>query len=430
MVSMTERTSIADLHDRAHSAALNARDPIHNWWNGSLETGLAAAAGSLHPPGASRRMGELALDGLNEWYDKEKRSRAIGEDAAALALGALATDRLKGGSKRLREGALETLETVLAQSQAPLAPLHMTLAAWALRRLISVDDASPWPELRETFPLLPVLGVDSLLVGYGQMLAHRNPDPRELARVLQDIPEVDPSEYGILLWVLWSGSLMLAGLVTDDADPDLEVVRKRRTEVFDAIAAEMSGGGSLIEVIDDFAPYRKEDEVEYEPATPDTFEMLMIDLALSQEMTGEPLRSPTEVHLVVERRQAKLVHFAAAVVELLATVATAAAVLVGVLLDARFGIIFGTASMTFGVVSLGALAVWNRDPRSRWPRRALFDATLALALLGAATVVVWAYFKPSVSAREFITIAVGLGGPIAYALIRGFVRPLVEGQRR
>ena len=93
MVSVTQRTSIADLHDRAHRAAFAARD-LENWWDGSLETGLAAAAGSMHPPGASRRIGELALGALVEWYDK-KRPRAIGEDAAALALGALGAERLR-----------------------------------------------------------------------------------------------------------------------------------------------------------------------------------------------------------------------------------------------------------------------------------------------------------------------------------------------
>ena len=108
-------------------------------------------------------------------------------------------------------------------------------------------------------------------------------------------------------------------------------------EVFDAIAAEMAGEGTLVEgnLTTSFPSARRMKSSTRH--TTHAFEMLMIDLALSSEITGESLRTPTEVSLEVERRQRRALHFAAGVVELLAGAAAAVAVLAGLLLKARSG---------------------------------------------------------------------------------------------
>ena len=76
------------------------------------------------------------------------------------------------------------------------------------------------------------------------------------------------------------------------------------------------------------------------------------------------------------------------------------------------------------------LKVWNRVP-ARSPRAALFDASLALMLLGIATVVVWDYFKTNQPGSPRVhRCRCGPRRPEFYALIRGFIRPFVEGKRR
>jgi len=424
---MTQANTVEELHNRAHRAALQAEGENH-WWDGSLETGLAAAAGALHPPGASRRIGELGLEGLRKWLD-DGDVRAIGEDAAALALGAFAAERLGDGARRFREAALRTLEKVVREAKAPVAPLHLALAAWALRQILPVTDKSPWPELHEKFDQLPITGADSLLVGYGKLLATKEPDARQLARMLQEIPDVDPSEYAILLWALWSGSLLLAELV-EDGDPDLEVVRKRRDEVFDAVCVEIRHADVLVEAADDFEPFPDDDRPDFIPQPPDTFEMLMLDLALSRDITGEPLRTPSEVDIVVARRNNWAILFATGSLELVAIVSTALAVVVArFYYEARFGIVFGTGMSTFAALTFPALRVWNIVEKSHWPRRSILDATFTLLLLGVAIVVNWAPKKPLVEMSEFSTIAIGLGGSLGLALLLAVVRLLIEGRK-
>jgi hypothetical protein len=419
---MTTSTSIAELHNRVHGAALNARDK-DNWWNGSLETGLAAAAGSFHPKGASRRIGELGLNGLLRWYDMGD-ARNISDDAAALALGALAAERMQGGIKRLRDAALETLSTVLSSAnRAPIAPLHLALAAWALRQIVPVSDESPWPELRERLPQMPAAGVDELLVRYAEQLATKEIDPLALARVLQDVPDVYPTEYPMLLWALWSGSIILAELLPE-GDPNLEVVRSRRTNIFEAIAAELAED-RLVPDVTDYDPFPEED-IDLIQVEPDAFNMLMIDLALSPEMQGVPARTPMEFKIALEQKNRPWIYGVAGTVELGAVLATAIAVLTALLLHARLGIIIGAATVTFAALSLVAMRLWNRvGPVTRF-RAALTDASLGLLLLGILVIVNWAPHKPLFVKSEFATVAVDIGGPIAFLALSALVRALVE----
>jgi hypothetical protein len=430
MVLMTVSTTIEELHNRAHAAASATGDSDSNWWDGSLETALAAAAGSLHPPGLNRAMGERALDGLLQWLDDDD-ARPIGEDAAALALGAFAAKRLRGGNKQLRKAALSYLDQVLHISNAPLAALHLTLIAWALRSIIPVNDSSPWPEIRERFPKLLTIGVDAQLVEYGRLLATKDPDPRELAPVLRDVPaKVDPSEYGILLWALWSGTELLARLTPDPNDSQLDVVRNVRQDIFEAVAAEIRCEATLVEAADEFNPFPDPDDTHQVAEPPDTFEMLMIDLALSPEIRkGEPLLTPTDIDIEVARRSARPLHLNMALSQLVAILATVLVVGAGIWAKARFGITFGAGTLTFALATLVTLRIWNRLKDSWWPRRALLDADISLLVLGAATIFTWIPKHPLVTKNEFITVAAPIIASGLVFLLSAFVRPWVEGRR-
>lgn len=424
MVSVTQVAPLAELHLRAHRAALEAGEKT-NWWNGSMETGMAAAAGALHPKGAYRPLGGLGLRGLRRWMDSGD-VRPIGEDAAALALGAFAARRLGEQERRFRKEALRLLAEVLQQTRAPLAPLHLALAAWALRQIVTPSEKVPWPELRAKFDELPTIGVDQLLVKYGRLLAAKDIDADELARVLQAPPDVDQSEYAILLWVMWTGSLLLTELAPAD-DPSLEVVRQRRDEVFEYVSVGVRDKETTIEGAGDYAPFPDPDSPDI-THPPDTFEMLMIDLALSADATGEALRTPSEVDALVSRGRDRALRYVAGVTALLAGTATALVVALARLdYHSRFGLTLGCGMLTLGVLTLPALKVWSAVKRSRFPRRPFRGATLAVLLLGAAIIANWLPKMPLVALPDFAVAAIGIGGPIAFGFLLAFLDWWLDG---
>jgi hypothetical protein len=295
-----------------------------------------------------------------------------------------------------------------------------------LRQVMPVGDQSPWPALRERLPLMPSAGLDALLVPYAQQLAAKQIDPERLARVLQDVPEVYPTEYPMLLWALWSGSLILAELLPPD-DPDLEVVRRRRTEIFEAIAAELAEGGSVAAVVD-FDPFPEDDGAEFVPSEPDTFDMLMIDLALSPEMHGgEALRTPAEFALALQRRNRPWIYATAGLVECIAVLTVGGtAFMLSRLTDARFGVILGTSTTAFAIISLVSLWVWNREGAVTLLRSSMADCLVALLVAGVAILANWLPTKPIVPAGDFAAALVGIGGPLVILVFSAALRSVLE----
>lgn len=422
---MTQVAPLAELHLRAHRAALQAGEKT-KWWDGSMETGLAAAAGALHPKGAYRPLGSLGLQGLKQWIENQD-VRPIGEDAAALALGAFAAQRLGDDPHWFRKEAFRLLTDVLHRSRAPLAPLHLALAAWALRQIATPNEKRPWPELRAKFDELPTLGVDQLLVKYGQLLTTKDIDAVELTRILQSPPDVDQSEYAILLWVMWTGSLLLTQLLPDN-DPSLEVVRQRRDEVFEYVAVGVRDKDMTIEGAGDYSPLPDPDSPDVSHP-PDTFEMLMIDLALSADATGESLRTPSEADVLVRRGRDRAVRYLTAAIELLAAMTTALVIAVAKFhYHARFGLVLGSGMLAFGLMTVPALKAWNAVKEARVPRRPFTGATLAVLLLGAAIVGNWVPKSPVFSVSDFAVAAVAIGGPILFGFLLAFLDWWLEGR--
>jgi hypothetical protein len=415
-------STAAELHDRAHRIAFAARDENY-WWNGSLETALAAAAGALHTTG-NRHMGERALDALLQWY-ADGHPRPIGEDAAALALAAFAAKQLRGGSKELTDAALDTLRAVLATSRAEIAPLHLTLAAWGLERVRRADEDSPWPELRDRLRSSSTTGINGPLIAYGLALSSPGPDPRELAHALVAAPSVVASEQPILLWVLWSASVMLSDVLPDD-DADLEVIRRRRAEMFESVASELEFG--------DFDPVSEE---EFDPfdgsdaptRAADVFEMLMIDFALSPEITGQPFQTPTEGRAMARRARREALLLAAGAIEAAAVLGCGLSITIGLLSHARPQIITGVAAMSLAGGSILALRAWDAAGPTRWPRGRLLIAELTLLLFGAAIIINWWNRQPRLRGELFWPAAIGLAASFWLAALYGAVR-VVLGFRR
>jgi hypothetical protein len=138
--------------------------------------------------------------------------------------------------------------------------------------------------------------------------------------------------------------------------------------VFDAVSVEVRDEDVMVEAALDYEPFPDDDQPAYVPRPPDTFEMLMIDLALSRDITGEPLRNPSEVDIVVARSRTGTLLRLASVIELLAAVSTALAVtLASLRYHARFEIALGVAMVTFAVLTFPALALRGGTAYARPP---------------------------------------------------------------
>ena len=88
-----------ELHRRAHATVASYGED--GMWLEPMETALVALADAQHPRG-SRQMATEALDGFMQWLTKNE-PRALGDDAAALAIAARAARDLQRGSAQLTD---------------------------------------------------------------------------------------------------------------------------------------------------------------------------------------------------------------------------------------------------------------------------------------------------------------------------------------
>ena len=397
----------ATLHAKAHAAALEASQ--NGWLHGSLETGLAAAAGASHPPG-SREMGEKALEALLDWR-RRFAVRAIGEDAAALALGAWAARQLHGGNAGLATDAAEIAARTASARSNVVAPLHLALCAWGLRGTIGVSDAAPWPQIRERLRSSKAVGLDAPLVALARALSTAEMDAAQLARDLTAIPSVTLPEACVLLWILWTGTALLDDLMPDD-DHELETVRRRRTEVYNRVAAEVGEHPFAPLEYDDFDPFADDEPDEGDRPSLDRFEALMLDLTLSGEMTGEPVRTPAEYRRAVAAARRPLMRAMTGVLLGVSVAACAAGATIAALAQSRVPFDVGVGGTLLGFGLWATFLLGPRLLKGPTPPTQYVDTAAALALCSLAVLVNSALPKPPVGITTFDGLLVAVVIPL------------------
>ncbi len=405
------------LHAKAHAAALEASR--NGWLHGSLETGLAAAAGAAHPPG-SRELGARALQAIIEW-SRRGDARAIGEDAAALCLAAWAAQRLQAGEPELKREAVSVTARTAGARRSIVAPLHLALCAWGLRGTVGVSDAEPWPELRERMRGAKAAGLDRPLLALAGALCSRKPNARALAGELAAIPSVTLGEACVLLWVLWTGTELLGELLADN-DPELETVRRRRSEVFDRVAAEVGERPFAPVEYEDFDPFAEDEPDLGEHPTLDHFDALMLDLALSGEMTGEPVRTPREFARAVAAARAPLAGAIIAMALACSVVACGAGAAIAALAQGRVPFDVGVGGALLGIGVWVTLVPVIRRLGGKSAPAPYVDMAVALALCSLAVLVDSAVAHPPVGLSNLDGLLAAVLAPLVVLAVSALSR--------
>jgi hypothetical protein len=284
MTEVAARPTVAfetrELHNRAHAAVRAQRD-VDGWWGAPMETALVAVADAQHARG-SQNMARLAYERLLEWLDEET-PRALGDDAAAVALTARTARELRGGSAELTTQAAALVAQTCSNTERELAPLHVALAAWALDPLITDRAAEPWEQMREAMPRFSRRGLNDALVRFAETLAdatHPAMDHR-----LADASTTDRTEECILLWLLFAAIRIEADRGRADSEETRPLLR-RRAELLDYLCAALAGLPLTPAPVPDFDPFT---DPEAETEGLQLFEAIMLDFALSGERPHEDL---------------------------------------------------------------------------------------------------------------------------------------------
>ena len=273
------------LHLLAHHAQRRART-AQDWWDGPLDTALAALSAAHHPP-AHRDEARQAVDRLSRWQ-REGRVRRVSGDIAALALAAAAAHDLAERQSKLEEAAVEGVEE-LAGRTGPAAPaLHLALAAWALDRVIPDRNARPWPALRDRFEHQAPNphGLDAQLTRLAAALSATRFDAGELVRSLLTVP-INPNlnDGAVLLWLL-TAALEKCAAELSVSDSGLLSLADRRTELVTRLAQEINQSTFEHPDADDFDPDMESPEHLIEFLSP--MEALLLDLSLASSQPDDP----------------------------------------------------------------------------------------------------------------------------------------------
>jgi hypothetical protein len=384
------------LHNRAH-AVVHAQRDEDDWWGAPMETALVAVADSQHSPG-SRTMAEPAYERLLRWLNEES-PRALGDDAAAVALAARAGRALRGGNTQLTEQAVALVANTCGATEPVLAPLHVALMAWALDALVQDRGRQPWEEVRRVLQRLPVQGVDDALVRFAQALADQG-RPAMDAR-LADVDTVNRTDESILLWVLSAAIAVEA----DRGDPDslvLGTLLRRRAELLDHLGAVLEGEAVLPVATMEYDPFT---DTEEESEGLHLFEAVMLDLALSGERPRNELISLEEAKRLgrkaTDQRRVRYAEVSAGA----SVVFTAMAVVIAVLAKAPTRAWVGILIVLLPLGLAGSL-LFLRELQTKWNLELLITGLCLVTLLGVFFIIEALHGKPLVSDEAAAVIGI------------------------
>lgn len=278
-------SSPATLHLLAHQAQHHART-AEDWWDGPLDTALAALSAARHPP-AYREEARQAVNRLSRWQ-REGKARRVSGDIAALALAAAAAHDLAERQPHLEEAAVDGVEQLAGRS-GPAAPaLHLALAAWALDRVIPDRESRPWPALRDRFEhhASNVHGLDAQLTRLAATFSAARFDAGELVRGLLAVPvNPNPNDGAVLLWLLTAALERCAPELSAN-DSGLLSLTDRRTELVTRLAQEIDASTFEHPDADDFDPDSEPPDRLIEFLSP--MEALLLDLSLASSHPENP----------------------------------------------------------------------------------------------------------------------------------------------
>lgn len=386
---------VHQLHNQAHTSVRSQRDQTTKLWGDRLETALVAVADSQHPKG-SREMAEDAYGQLLKWLDMDQ-PRPLADDAAAVAVTALAARELRGGSTDLTQQAAELVAAV-CEKRTVLAPLHVALATWALHPLVPDRTAVPWDAIRGVLPNLNRHGVNDALVLFSEALAHV--DKPALPANIAYVGVADRTERCILLWLL-SAAMKIQIERGHNQDEDLSPFSQRRTELLDHLATALSGEPLSPEPIQDFDP---DGELDQDVRGLDLFDAVMLDLALSGPPAAQKLMTFAEANARYAGRLKHTRLLTAVAIAVMSVALAAMGAVIAILSHSKTHLWTGIALTT---VALGfALASWVARELTRWDVVAALTGLVLEALLGVALILQGTVGWPKV--QDDVALIIGL----------------------
>ncbi len=403
----------------AHRFAARQRNTA-DWYGSPLETALAAAAGSEHPP-LFREASRAALDRLLDWASSGE-VRQTSEDAAALALTARAAAALATRDVALATRAADAVAHI-ASSTRPVPQLHLALAALALDNQIADRDQRPWPELCQSSLRTSALGVDEGLRQLTLAIASGSPKPADLIQGLLSVATAQPSvaDAVVLLWVLVFAIRRLVEDGTDDAG--LTFLISKRDELIEFLAVEVSSDSFEVPPFGEYDPFVQEPPG-LAAAHLTLFEALLLDHALPPPPPGDPWLSAHEANA----RYGAQARHAYRVGAVLTAVGAILAGAVGWLasLVAGWDELFA-AGVAFAVGAIGLIFAvwrWQKSGPSRFPRKEAIGLLVGIAL--AAGLDIANQTKAAVAGKPLFSDAYSLYAAIVFPVVIVLTQKLGE----
>ena len=379
--SLAGRANVAfetrELHNRAQAAVRAQRD-LDGWWGAPMETALVAVADAQHARG-SQTMAVPAYEQLLAWLDEET-PRALGDDAAAVALTARAGHELRRGSGELTAEAAALVAQTCRNTERELAPLHVALSAWALDPLITNRASEPWEPMREAMPRFSRRGLNDALVRFAAALA--DPTHPAMDHRLADAGTEDRTEECILLWLLYAAIRREADHGRAESEETRPLLR-RRSELLEHLCAALADQPLTPAPVPDFDPFA---DPEAETEGLQLFDAIMLDFALSGERPHEDLITLDEAErMKQEDAKTRLQVYTGLSVG--ATVAfTAMAVIIGVLAHASTRLWGGIGVVLLSLGLAGSLG-FLRNLKPDWDLVGVFTGLVLDGVVGALLIV-------------------------------------------
>jgi hypothetical protein len=414
------------LHRIVHRAALRPRNE-DDWWGSPIDTALAAVALARHQRGF-RPDALRAAARLERWW-RNGNVAPISANVVALALTARAKAELQQTDAALTAVAAQEVGQ-LAKRDPSLAPeLHLALCAWALDRLVTDRNESPWPELRERFSRGQGYGVDQPLRQFAMATASAPFDAAGLTQALLGEIGSSPSQADmvVLIWLITATLERVVEQLSEN-DSGLRVLVEQRANLVERLAGEVDEQTFVEPSISSFDPEGDSDDRTLLYLSP--MEALLLDLSLANRDGETPwltfaeadelfgARAHTAQALVVTTRQ-KLLRFVAALAFLCA--ATIGTVVVFAAIEggaARWvGVNVGIA-VGAGVAFTAALILSRTDDGPSLEAFGLF--TGALAVISA--IDAWNQSRKHPFLPDSAGVTVGVVVPAAVAVVVALFR--------
>jgi hypothetical protein len=409
------------LHRIVHRAALRPRNE-DDWWGSPIDTALATVALARHQRGF-RPDALRAAARLERWWGNGNVA-PISANVVALALTARAKAELQQTDAALTAAAAQAVGQ-LAKRDPSLAPeLHLALCAWALDRLVTDRNESPWPELRERFSRGQGYGVDQPLRQFGMATASAPFDAAGLTQALLSEIGSSPSQADmvVLIWLITATLERVVEQLSEN-DSGLRVLVEQRANLVERLAGEVDEQTFVEPTVSSFDPDGDHDDRTLLYLSP--MEALLLDLSLANRDAETPWLTFAEADelfggqahaaqtLVVATRE-RLLRFVAALAFLCA--ATIGTVVVFAAIEggaARWVAVNVGLAVGAGLAFVAALLIARADDGPSLEAFGLFAGALAVI----ASIDAWNQSRTHPFLPDAAGVTVGVLVPAAVAVV-------------